>query len=162
MTRESEILKALEKAFLPALLLTGSVEGAEAAVLDGIAALESDHFSGDSLLLRTVRSAIQVYGDFSDQFADTFSILPFELRRVLLLAPNLRRSFVLRVLLGMTPEICSDLLHLTVHEVEGALREGLEGLPFLNDCLLAPHETIRDALDKEQGKVSDRMKEFFL
>ncbi|SRR5258708_24727334 len=134
MTMESEIFNALERAFLPALLLTGSVEGAEAAVLDGIAAFESDHISRDSILLRTVRSAIQLHGDRSDQFARTFSILPFELRRVLLLAPNLRRSFVLRVLLGMTPEICSDLLHLTVHEVEGALRKGLQELPFLNDC----------------------------
>jgi len=128
MTRENEIYKGLEGAFLPALLLTGSVEGAEAAVLDGIAALESDGISRDSLVLRTVRSAIQLHGDFSDQCAPPFSILPFELRRILLLSPNPRCSFVLRVLLGMTPEICSDLLHLTVHEVEGALRTGLRTL----------------------------------
>jgi hypothetical protein len=137
MTRESEIYKGLERAFLPALLLTGSVEGAEAAVLDGIAASESDAISRDSLVLRTVRSAIQLHSDFSDQCMPPFSIFPFELRRILLLAPNPRHSFVLRVLLGMTPEICSDLLHLTMHEVEGALRTGLRELPSLNDCHLA-------------------------
>jgi hypothetical protein len=137
MMRESEIHEGLERAFLPALLLTGSVEGAEAAVLDGIAAVESDGISRDSLLVRTVRSAIQLHGDFSDQCAPPFSILPFEVRRILLLAPNPRCSFVLRFLLGMTPEICSDLLHLTMHEVEGALRTGLRELPSLNDCHLA-------------------------
>jgi hypothetical protein len=66
MTGESEIVEALPKAFWMALLLTGSIEAAEAAVLDGIAALELDHISAGSLLLAAAKSAIQRRTEFPE------------------------------------------------------------------------------------------------
>jgi hypothetical protein len=81
MTGESEMFEALPKTFWTALLLTGSIEAAEAAVLDGIAALEGDYVSGDSLLPATAKSAIQRRSEFPEQSA-RLSILPLELRRL--------------------------------------------------------------------------------
>jgi hypothetical protein len=100
MTAKSEASKAIDKAFRAALLLTGNTELAENAVLDGIAASEFGHIV-DDVLLETVKSAIQRRAAFSDQSAQAPSDLPLELRRLFLLAPISRDSFVLRVLLGM-------------------------------------------------------------
>jgi DNA-directed RNA polymerase specialized sigma24 family protein len=121
-----EVFEALPKAFLPALLLTGGIEAAEAAVLDAIAAFEFDYSPGGTLLLETVKSAIRRRSDSRDQSEQAFSILPLELRRLLLLAQDSRNCFVLRVLLGMTPEISSGILNRSVHEVEEALHAGLQ------------------------------------
>jgi hypothetical protein len=78
MTGEGKMVEALPKAFWIALLLTGSIEAAEAAVLDGIAALEFDHISSDRLLLATAKSAIQRRTEFLEQ-SEGLSILPLEL-----------------------------------------------------------------------------------
>jgi hypothetical protein len=131
VTTNREVFRALPKAFLTALLLTGGIEAAEAAVLEAIATLELDYDSGDCLLLETVKSAIKRRADAPDPSEQAFSILPIELRRVLLLAPGSRHCFVLRVLLGMTPEISSGILNRSVHEVEEALLTGLQNLPAL-------------------------------
>ena len=92
MTAETEMFNALPKAFRIALLVTGSTEAAETAVLDGIAALEPDNISADSLLFETVKSATERHADFPGEFEEAFSILPLELLRVRLLASNLRRA----------------------------------------------------------------------
>src|SRR5882757_6551431 len=102
MTGESEIVEALHRAFWIAFMLTGRIEAAEAVVMDGIAALELDHISGDSLLLTTAKSAVQRRTEFPEQL-EGLSILPLELRRLFLLSPNYRDCFVLRVLNGLTP-----------------------------------------------------------
>jgi hypothetical protein len=125
------MFEALDKAFRAALLLTGSTAAAEIAVLEGIAALDADHISGGSLLLETVKSATERHADIPDEFREDFSILPLELQRVLLLAPNLRHCFVLRVLLGMPLETCSGILHLPVDEVESALCRATRELPHV-------------------------------
>jgi hypothetical protein len=133
MTDESETVEALSKAFWTALLLTGSIEAAEAAVLDGIVALELDHVSGDSLLLATAKCAIQRRTEFLER-SEGLSILPLELRRLFLLAPNYRDCLVLRVIIGMTPELCSGILHLSIHEVDDALYTALQELPRMDTC----------------------------
>jgi DNA-directed RNA polymerase specialized sigma24 family protein len=125
-----EVFEVLPKAFLLALLLTGGIEAAEAAVLDAIAALEFDYDPGVSLLPETVKSAVGRRSDFPEQ---AFSLLPIELRRLLLLPRDNRHCFVLRILLGMTPEISSGILNRSVHEVEEALHTGLQNLPALED-----------------------------
>jgi hypothetical protein len=130
MTGESEMAKALPNAFCIALLLTGNVEAAEAAVLDGIAVLEFDRISGDSLLLATAKSAICRRVQIPEQ-SQRLSILPLELRRLFLLAPNYRDCFVLRVLIGLSPELCSGILHLSIHEVENAFYSALQELPCI-------------------------------
>ena len=123
--------ETLDEAFWLAVLLTGTVDNAEAAVLDGIANLQPEDISGTRLLIEVVKSAIRQHDDLPDQRDRTLLILPVELRRVALLPANLRHCFVLRVLLGMNRETCSELLHLSVPAVEQALRMGMEALPFV-------------------------------
>ena len=135
MTAQSEVSKALEEAFRAAFLLTGSTEVAENAVLDAIATLEFDDFV-DDVFVETVNSAIQRRANFSGQSPQAPSHLPLELRRLFLLAPMPRDSFVLRILLGMPPATCSAVLRVTVHEIEDVLSAALQELPSLvtNTC----------------------------
>ena len=130
MTGEAEIIEALPNAFWMVLLLTGNVEAAEAALSDGIAVLELDRISGDSLLLATTKAAIHRRIEIPEQ-SEGLSILPLELRRLFLLAPNYRDCFVLRALIGLPPEICSGILYLSIHEVENALYTALQELPSI-------------------------------
>ena len=130
MIRERETSRSLNRAFLAALLLTASTEFAEFAVSDAIAVLKWDHFSGDSLLLQTAKCAIQLHSDLPDQFEQACSLLPLELRRVLFLGPSLRRCFVLRVLLSLTLQTCSEILYLPIPEVENSLRLAMQELPL--------------------------------
>jgi hypothetical protein len=136
MTGEAEIIEALPNAFWMVLLLTGNVEAAEAALLDGIAALESHHISSDDLLLATARSAIHRRIEIAEQ-SEGLSLLPAELRRLFLLAPNYRDCFVLRTLIGLSPELCSGILHLSIYEVEDAHCRALQELPFIDKWNIA-------------------------
>ena len=131
MTRRNEISKALDGAFRAAFMLTGSTQDAEHAVLDGIAAIEFDNAVGDVFLLETVKAAIQRRPESARRSQQPPSCLPLELRRLFLLAPISRDCFVLRILLGLTPRTCSEILHLTIEEAHRALCAALEALPFL-------------------------------
>jgi hypothetical protein len=144
MTAKSEASEAIDKAFRAALLLTGSTELAENAVLDGIAASEFGHIV-DDVLLETVKSAIQRRAAFSNESVQAPSDLPLELRRLFLLAPISRDSFVLRVLLGIPPTACSAVLHLTIHEIDDVLCAALQELPFLEACSSIRREIIHPA-----------------
>jgi hypothetical protein len=146
MSGESEMVKALAKAFWMALLLTGNVEAAEAAVLDGIAALELDGISGDSLLLATAKSAMHRRMEIPEQ-SDELSVLPLELRRLFLLAPNCRDCFVLRALIGLSPEPCSGILHLSIHEVENTLCMALQELPSIKTWDITGRDSVHPAED---------------
>src|ERR1700730_16783435 len=57
MTARS-MFRALNEAFVAGLLLAGSLDAAEVAVLDGIAALDPDAPCGDTLLEETAKSSI--------------------------------------------------------------------------------------------------------
>jgi hypothetical protein len=140
------MVKALPKAFWIALLLTGNIEAAEAAVLDGIATLELDHISGDTLLLATTNSAIQPRTESVRQ-PEGLSILPLELRRLFLLTPNCRDRFVLRVFIGLTPEICSGILQLSIHDVEDAFYAALQGLSRIDTCEIDRYESVNPDQD---------------
>ncbi len=147
MTRESETSTSLNRAFLAGLLLTASTEFAEFAVSDAIAALKWNQICGDSLLLQTAKSAIQLLADLPDQREQACSVIhPLELRRVLFLGPSLRRCFVLRVLLGLPPKTCSEILYLPIQAVEEALFAALQELPFLEACSSTRRETIPSRL----------------
>jgi hypothetical protein len=132
MRSNGELASVIEKAFCTALLLTASETLAETAVLDGIGALEFDQISSDNLQLETARSATRESADLLEQFDPAFSILPGELRCVLLLEQRFRHCFVLRVLLGLTRETCSIILHLPLPEVDNAVRTAMQRLPLLN------------------------------
>jgi hypothetical protein len=133
MTAEGAIYQALGEAYRAALVLTGSTEVAENAVLNGIAASECGHIA-DDVLRETVSSAIQQRTASSVQVRQPPSHFPLELRRLFLLAPISRDCFVLRVLLGMTVGTCSRILHLGIAEIEEVLSAALQELPLLEAC----------------------------
>jgi hypothetical protein len=134
MTAKGDVHEALNEAYRAAWFFTGSIEAAENAVLDGIAASDFGHIVDDVLLVETVKSAIRRRADLTSQSKQAPSHLPWELQRLFLLAPISRDSFVLRVLLGITPEACSGILHLTTQEREEVLCAALQELPRLEDC----------------------------
>jgi hypothetical protein len=97
---KTEVSKALDGAFRAALMLTGSMQAAEHAVFNGIAATECYSAEDDALLLETVKAAIQRRPD------SLHESLPLELRRLFLLTPISRDCFVLRILLGLAVGTC--------------------------------------------------------
>src|SRR5713226_7442317 len=119
MTLKMEIGEALDESFRAALVLTGSIERAECALTDVINALGSD-LSRNALLVETARSVIQ-----HTAFSESSSILPMELQALSLLSSTRRYCFVLRVLMGLDLETCSDILRLSREEVEEALYQSL-------------------------------------
>ncbi|MCU1236557.1 MAG: hypothetical protein JWP63_4524 [Candidatus Solibacter sp.] len=59
MTAEGDLHTTLDQAFRAAFLLTGSIQIAENAVLDGIAALGFSHATGKVLIVESVKAAIR-------------------------------------------------------------------------------------------------------
>jgi len=100
------------KAFRTAVLLTGGVRQAEAAVLEAIGRVNPERVSDDAFLLTCVRTSIVPSRRFRPAVTDTesaSSILAPELKRILLLAPYFRQALVLRVLLGLSEDECERL-----------------------------------------------------
>ena len=120
---------ALDMAFRTALLLTGDTTAAEAAVTHGIAACED--LSPGGLLIEAVRSAVRRRTKSSDGPYEVDG-LPAELRRLFMLLPVPRQCFVLRVLVGLSPEVCAELLDISIIEFEEAVYEALTQLPILS------------------------------
>jgi hypothetical protein len=120
---------AVHIAFRTALLLAGATKTAELAVLDGIDACEN--ISDRSLLIETVRSTIRRRTE-SPPVPDGIDLLPPELRRLLGLRPIFRDCFVLRILVQLPPEVCAELLTISISEYEGALYGALNQLPLLS------------------------------
>jgi len=119
--------QALDMAFRTALLLTDAMETAEAAVMQGIGACED--LSPRGLLIEASRSAVQRRTKSSDGPCEVEG-LPPELRRLFMLQPLPRHCFVLRILVGLRPEVCAELLEISVTEFEGALYAALIELPL--------------------------------
>ncbi len=119
-----EIDEALHQSFRAALVLAGSIEDAERAVTNAIDMLESD-LSADALLAATARSAFQS-STFSEELS---SFLPLELQALFLLLPTPRHCFVLRILLRIDLETCSEILRLSEDEIQEALYQSLLRLP---------------------------------
>jgi hypothetical protein len=118
---------AVDMAFRTALLLTGATRTAEAAVMHGIGACED--LSHRGLLIEAVRSAITRRTKPDDPYE--VELLPPELRRLFVLQPLPRESFVLRILVGFSPEVCAELLDISVTEFEDAIYAALNQLPLL-------------------------------
>jgi DNA-directed RNA polymerase specialized sigma24 family protein len=128
---------AVHTAFRTALLLAGATKTAELAVLDGIDACEN--ISDRSLLIETVRSTIRRRTESPD-VPDGINLLPPELRRLLGLQPKSRDCFVLRILVQLSPEVCAEVLELSITEYQDALYGALNQL-----SLLSAFEVARDA-----------------
>ena len=127
---EEEPTEVLDRVFLAALLITGNMDGAEVAVLDGIAALDGT-ISSDGFLLATLKSAIERGEQRSGETADIFPSVPLELRHILLLSRDNRACFVLRVLLGLPSETCSEVLSIPIREIGHSVSDAMQQLAFL-------------------------------
>jgi hypothetical protein len=123
-------------AFRIALLLAGATKTAELAVLDGIAACEN--MSHRSLLVETARSTIGRRTESPDVL-DGINLLPPELRRLLGLQPIFRGCIVLRILAQLPPEVCAELLKISIAEYEDALCGALNQFSLLSS-LKATHD----------------------
>ena len=108
--------QGLNETFTAAILLTGSAERAECAVLQGIETLSEDDVSEHMVLQATIRAAVkpEMVADEESPWEPqpAVSWLPIQLQRVLLLPRDLRHAFVLRLLLGLPRDQCSRLLQL--------------------------------------------------
>ena len=129
------IPSALDMAFRTALLLAGNTKTAEASVMDGIGACED--LSHRGLLIEAVRSTIRRRTKSADA-PDALKLLPAELRRLFMLPPLLRDCFVLRILVGLSPDVCAELLDVSVTELEDAVWAALNQLPLLSSSTVQP------------------------
>jgi hypothetical protein len=109
------VSEGLNETFTAAILLTGSAERAECAVLKGIETL-GDDVSETMVLQATIRAALKPEMTADEEGPSGpqpgAAWLPIQLRRVLLLPRNFRQAFVLRLLLGLPRDQCSQLLQL--------------------------------------------------
>ena len=124
------VRNALDTAFSTALLLAGSTKMAEAAVLDAIESTED--ISQSSLVIETAKSLVRRRKHSASRL-DVRALLPFELGRLFLLDPMWRDSFVLRILAGLPPAVCAEILEVSVPELDEALFRALEELPHLEN-----------------------------
>jgi hypothetical protein len=122
------IQDAVNTAFRVALLFGCDTTTAEAAVLDGIGACED--VSHRSLVIEAIGSALRRRASSTDA-PGAVQLLPAELRHLFKLQPLLRDCFVLRILLGLSPEVCTGLLNISVTEFEDASYAALKQLPLL-------------------------------
>ncbi len=120
---------ALDMAFRTALLFAGNTTTAEQAVMDGIDACED--LSHRGLLMEAVRSTIRRRTKSADA-PDALKLLPTELSRLFLLRPLSRDCFVLRILVGLSPEAGAELLNVSITEFEEAVCAALNQLPLLS------------------------------
>lgn len=121
---------SIEQIYLTALLLTGTSQLAEAALLHGIEAMNDDEPSGNDLLHHAIAAAIAPRGDSGAVDLKAAETLPEELQRVLFLAPSLRQSYVLRTLLGWPRDVCARMLRLSGREVDENAGRAAHALAF--------------------------------
>jgi len=117
----------VRETFLAALMLTGTIEAAERAVSDAIARSRCG-VAVEELLVATAKCAVQLRDGFCPGVGIP-SILPPELRRLFSLSSVDRKCFVLRMLMGLTPEVISEILNLHRNEVDQALCRAVRDLP---------------------------------
>lgn len=103
--------ESLRKAFVTTLLLAGSAASAEAALLEAVVRIDRE----EELLEKAVEIALRM-PPVSDLKAH--ALLPLELRLVLKLSSNLRRCFVLRMLLGWPSEQCARMLQMESSRID--------------------------------------------
>ena len=135
--RPHDLHKAVDKAYITALLLTASAKRAEAALLAATRAAIFDSAPGEVLIRGAVNAAVEPPSETSEQLPEDLehasSMLPFELRRVLHLSQALRQCFVLRFLVGLPREVCARLLHLEIRQVDERARAAMSELPTMRN-----------------------------
>src|SRR5215469_16597739 len=120
--------EAIERAFLTAHLLTANARLAEDITIGAIESWNPREESREVLFENVVRAALRVR---VSQQADTGGSdeLPDHINAVLLLAPRLRRCFVLRILAGLPTHVCARMLGTTRKSVDDDTILALKHLP---------------------------------
>ena len=141
--------RAIGRAFVTAVLLTGSTERAEGAVMDAIETWNPGEPLEDALFDRAVRASMGTSAARAGAGETTPSAFPPGLVGVARLSPELRRCFVLRILAGFAREVCASLLHLSKDRIEEHTHAALRQLPAASRRL-APGAS----RPEEQGEVT--------
>jgi hypothetical protein len=121
-------LETIENAFITGLLLTGSIEQAERAIVSCVHCSEEEDVRGQEVFRRVIQWSVDPQEpQRSRKGIDEASvrILPFELGCVLYLPSHLRHCYVLRILVGLSREICAWLLHTDVHQISQRTQSAL-------------------------------------
>jgi hypothetical protein len=120
------------RAFNVALLLTGNTILAEATVLSAMEALADDDICRESLLAEVIRISVRFRTDWCDHQPNRLNHprppLPVELQNVLKLPTELRHAFVLRTLLGLSPEVAAGILQCDENQVNAHLLAAMQAL----------------------------------
>jgi hypothetical protein len=123
--RRSENLPAsVEQSYFLALLLTGSHQEAEPAVMGAINSIGIDPCTEDFVIDVAKRWTIAWPGILSPDVTT-----PFGLEYLFELPPTLRQCYVLRVIAGLPTKMCTDILRLAAPTVEDELCIALQLLP---------------------------------
>jgi hypothetical protein len=124
----------IDRAFLTAHLLTGDSVHAERAMMEAIASWGPDQ-SEDELFARVLHATVRdSVDDVPSRTAETDladASLPAEFQAVLSLEPQLRRCYVLRVLVGLPRHACASMLGLSMQQVDRHTCAALRCLPLL-------------------------------
>jgi hypothetical protein len=113
------IVRLVDRALLTAHLLTGNLQQAEKATLDAIESWNPGEEPEQVLFENVLNAAARVQAEPRPNNIDSSgSYLPNDLIAVFRLAPQLRRCFVLRILVGLPVKVCARLLHLQAGQVD--------------------------------------------
>jgi hypothetical protein len=93
MIGKNEVARALDGAFCAAFMLTGSMQAAEHAVLNGIAATECYGAGDDTFLLGTIKAAIQRRADSPHQSHQRCAPAPYGASTAVSTCADLSRLF---------------------------------------------------------------------
>jgi DNA-directed RNA polymerase specialized sigma24 family protein len=123
------IARLIDRAFLTAHLLTGSLQQAEETTLEAIDSWNPCEDPEDVLFENVLDAALRAPVEPKSGNVDApGSYLPDRLMTVLRLAPYLRGCFVLRILAGLPIERCAQLLGLHSDLIDRYTSEALQRL----------------------------------
>jgi hypothetical protein len=120
--------REIARAFLAAFLLSADEVVAERAVEKCLARLNSAEIKPDTVTLATLTIARQLQSESeltSQLSASVPEWLPSELQHVVGLRADARSCFVLRLLHGLRPDVCANILGMTVSQLESCTQEAL-------------------------------------
>jgi DNA-directed RNA polymerase specialized sigma24 family protein len=130
--------RAIDRAFLTALLLTGSAERAEDAVIEALDLWDEEE-EHDELMYAAARAAVASRSESKklagEELESAMLLVPAELRGVLRLSSELRQCFVLRILLGLSTRACARALELHVRQVDRCTAAALEKVSSLHQSI---------------------------
>jgi len=142
MAADLGLSEAADKAFVTAFLLSGNAERAESAVSESIERMSLEDTSGEELLQGAVKAAVRPQErpwNTLKEWEPASARLPLELRRVLYLAPYVRRCFVLRVLVGLSSHASAALLDSDADQVDRGARAAMLQLASNSTTRFATH-----------------------